>query len=87
MEFEFDPSKSKANKNKHGIDFVEVQSLWLDPMLLEIAARTSDGPRFLVVGKLGGRYWSAVVTHRGGRVRIISARRSRSEEVALYEGK
>jgi uncharacterized DUF497 family protein len=29
---------------------------------------------------------SAVITHRSANIRIISVRRSRSEEVALYEG-
>ena len=84
--FEFDEHKSRANLRKHGIDFVQAQQLWEDPYLIEIPAKTQDEPRFLVVGRLGGKYWSAVVTHRGERVRIISVRRSRAEEVALYEG-
>jgi uncharacterized DUF497 family protein len=33
-----------------------------------------------------GKHWSVVVTYREQRARIISARRSRKEEVALYEG-
>ena len=86
MEFEFDPVKSASNKEKHGIDFVEAQLLWLDSMLLEIPARTSDEPRFIIVGRIGDRYWSGVVTYREGRIRIISVRRSRKEEVEIYEG-
>ena len=86
MEFEFDPKKSMANQEKHGIDFVEAQQLWLDDMLLEIPARTSDEPRFVIIGKIGESHWSAVVTYRQGRVRIISVRRSRKEEVGIYEG-
>ena len=85
MEFEFDPKKSNANKEKHGIDFVEAQLLWLDDMLLEIPARTSDEPRFVVIGRIGERHWSAVVTYRQDRIRIISVRRSRKEEVGIYE--
>ena len=86
MEFEFDVVKSRANKAKHGIDFIEVQALWLDEMLVEIPARPRDEPRFLVVGLIAGTFWSAVITHRDERVRLISARRSRPEEVAIYEG-
>lgn len=86
MEFEFDPAKSQANKDKHGIDFVEAQLLWLDDMLLEILARTSDEPRYVIIGRIGDKHWSAVVTYREGRTRIISVRRSRKEEVGLYEG-
>ena len=86
MEFEFDPEKSQANKAKHGIDFVEAQLLWLDDMLLEIPARTPDEPRFLIIGTIGNTHWSAVVTYRQNRIRIISVRRSRKEEVEIYEG-
>jgi uncharacterized DUF497 family protein len=42
VEFEFDPEKSSANKAKHGIDFVEAQTLWLDEALIEAPARTDD---------------------------------------------
>ena len=85
MEFEFDPAKSASNLEKHGIDFTAVQALWDDPMRVEIPARTVDEPRWLVIAQIAGRHWSAVVTYREQRVRIISARRSRKEETALYE--
>ena len=86
MEFEFDPAKSASNLEKHGIDFTAAQALWQDVMRVEIPARTVDEARWLVIGQIGGKHWSVVVTYRGQRVRIISARRSRKEEVALYEG-
>ncbi len=86
MEFEFDPEKSIGNKAKHGIDFQEAQSLWKDLDLLEIPVKTSDEERFLVVGIMDGKHWSGVITHRSGKIRIISVRRSRKEEVKLYEG-
>jgi uncharacterized protein len=85
MEFEFDKRKSESNKKKHGIDFSEAQGLWDDPDLLEIPARTTDEPRFLIVGRINKTYWSAIVTPRSERMRIISVRRSRKEEVDLYE--
>ncbi|WP_018871651.1 BrnT family toxin [Thioalkalivibrio sp. ALJ16] len=83
--FEFDERKSRSNLEKHGIDFVTAQALWRDPDLLEIPGRTEDEPRFLVIGRIERRHWTAVVTHRKAFVRIISVRRSRKEEVALYE--
>jgi uncharacterized protein len=85
VEFEFDPKKSSANKAKHGIDFVEAQALWLDDALIEAPARTVDEPRFLVVGRIGVRHWSAVCARRGERTRIVSVRRSRGEEIEAYE--
>jgi len=84
--FEFDLAKSDSNLIKHGIDFVEAQALWDDPMLLEIPAKTEDEPRFLVIGLIEGKHWSAVITYRGVNIRLISVRRARAEEVALYEG-
>jgi uncharacterized protein len=86
VEFEFDPAKSASNLEKHGIDFTEIQALWDDPVRAEIPARTADEPRWLVIGKIADRHWSAVITYREERVRIISARRARKEERALYEG-
>ncbi len=86
MRFEFDEAKSRVNKTKHGIDFIEAQELWLDDLLLEIPARTQDEPRFVVIGKIGEKHWSAVITYRGDAIRLISVRRARDEEVALYEG-
>jgi hypothetical protein len=86
FEFEFDESKSRANFDKHGIDFIEAQQLWNDPNLIEIPAMTEDEPRFLVIGSIAERHWSAVITYRGESIRIISVRRSRKEEVMTYEG-
>ena len=83
--FEFDESKSQANLSKHGINFIDAQLLWDDPRLLEIPAKTEDEPRFLVIGLINEKYWSAVLTYRGENIRLISVRRSRTEEVTLYE--
>jgi uncharacterized DUF497 family protein len=85
MFFEYDPNKSLSNRGKHGIDFDEAQALWKDTDRLEIPARTTDEPRYLVIGKIGNKLWSAVITYRGENIRIISARRSRDEEIELYE--
>ena len=85
MDFEFDPHKSQSNREKHGIDFDDAQELWLDEDLLEIPARTTDEPRWLVIGKIKEKHWSAVITYRNEIARIISVRRSHDEEVELYE--
>jgi uncharacterized DUF497 family protein len=86
VKFEFEPEKSDKNKKKHGIDFYEAQGLWDDTDLIEIPAKTQDEPRFLVIGKIAGKHWSGIINYRGDNVRIISVRRSRKEEVDLYEG-
>ncbi len=84
-DFEYDEQKSASNLAKHGIDFVDAQALWHDPDLLEIPARIEDEPRYLVIGSIGSKHWSAVITYRAGAIRIISVRRSRDEEIELYE--
>jgi uncharacterized DUF497 family protein len=85
ISFEFDEKKSKANRSKHGIDFVDAQLLWLDPNLLEVPAKTEDEPRFLMIGIIDRKHWSAVITYRNEAIHLISVRRSRGEEVKLYE--
>jgi len=87
LEFEFDVFKSAANKAKHGIDFVEAQALWLDEELVGVPARTGHEDRLIVIGMIAGRHWAAIVTIREQRIRLISARRARSEEVAIYESR
>jgi len=85
MEFEYDKEKSQKNKEKHGIDFIEAQVLWEDGERVEIPARTEDEERTLVIGRIGGKHWSAVITYRNEKTRIISVRRSRLEETHIYE--
>ncbi len=83
--FEFDPSKSESNLEKHGIDFVGAQAIWRDSDFIEVQAKSGDEPRSLVLGMIGGKHWSAIITYRSEVIRIISVRRSLESEVALYE--
>lgn len=83
--FEFDESKSLANLEKHGIDFLAAQELWDDPDALEVKAKSDDEMRFIVIGRIHDKHWSAVITYRDENIRLISVRRSRKQEVLLYE--
>jgi len=87
MEFDFDPNKSNSNRIKHGIDFNEAQQLWNDIDMVEIPAKTSDEQRHLAIGRISDKYWTAVITYRKGKIRIVSVRRSRNEEADIYESK
>jgi len=87
VEFEFDPKKSRANKEKHGIDFVEAQLLWLDAMLLEIPARTSDEPRYVIIGRIGEKHWSATVAFGSFRSGGLARRRLFSMKVSDFDKK
>lgn len=85
MEFEFDADKSAANKGKHGIDFVEAQALWRDEWLYSHPVAASDEIRYVVTGRIGQKLWTAIITMRSGRIRIISVRRARKDESRSYE--
>ncbi len=87
MAFEFDDNKSKDNKVKHGIDFIEAQQLWDDEIRLVIPAKKMDEPRFLLIGKINHQLWSAIYTLRNNNIRLISVRRSRKEERTFYESR
>ena len=85
MEFEFDPQKSASNKRKHDIDFLEAQALWDDPERLEIPAKTVGEQRYMLIGKIEKKHWSATFAIRDGKTRIISVRRARIKEIEAYE--
>lgn len=85
MEFEYDPEKSAKNLAKHGIDFEQAQELWNDPDLFSVKAIFPDEERWLSIGVMRGKHWTAVWTPRGEKTRIISVRRARDKEVQLYE--
>ena len=82
---EYDLHKSKHNKEKHGIDFEEAKELFFDPDLIELPAKNINEPRYLMIGRIKNKYWSAIITNRGRNMRLISVRRSRPEEVDFYE--
>lgn len=87
MVFEFDEDKSHANRQKHGIDFVEAQRLWSDEDLIVAAARSDDELRYLAVGLIDDLHWAAVYTVRRNVIRIISVRRARRQERIDYESR
>lgn len=84
MEFEYDPAKSEANKEKHGIDFERANELWCDANRVEFVARFSDEPRLGLIAGLDDKLWTTIYTVRGDRARIISVRRARENEEAFY---
>lgn len=84
MEFEWDPEKDAANRDKHGIGFEAVHRLWADPNLVVADALYPREERWLATGVIAGKYWTAVFTERGTIVRIISLRRARKREIAEH---
>ena len=87
MVFEYDPNKSETNQQKHGIDFIEAQKLWQDEKMLQVSLDFPEKVRYICVGKIGSKHYSAFITYRGRNVRIISVRRSRKKEIFNYENR
>jgi uncharacterized DUF497 family protein len=83
--FEYNATKSMANLVKHGINFKDAQALWEDSALQVTRSETSDEPRWIAIGRIGEKHWSAIFTFRDEKIRLISVRRSRQKEIALYE--
>ena len=85
MEFEYDSAKSISNNRKRGIDFLQAQALWLDPDLFIFPSRFPEEPRYLAIGRIEERFYTAIFTERNDRIRLISVRHARDEEEELYE--
>ena len=82
---EFDGNKSESNMQKHGIDFETAKMLWKDPNRVEIPSRWLDESRYILIARLENNLWSAVYTIRENRIRLISVRKSRTNEKEIYD--
>ncbi|MHB8881038.1 MAG: BrnT family toxin [Thermodesulfovibrionales bacterium] len=81
-----DARKSVANSSKHGIDFETAKALWFDENRIEIEAPHPVEERRILIARFQGKFWTAVYTMRDeSNIRLISVRRSRDKEVAVYE--
>jgi uncharacterized protein len=85
MRFEWDERKRRSNLDKHGLDFIDVESIFDRPHVLVPAVYSGGEERFLVIGRLEGRYVTVVFTFRSESVRVISFRRARHEERQKYQ--
>ena len=85
MNYEYDGTKSSSNKQKYGIDFEEAKLLWNDDRMVEILTTYEDEERFINIGKINTKFYTVVTTLRRDKIKIISARRARKKEIAIYE--
>ncbi|OQX58297.1 MAG: toxin [Helicobacteraceae bacterium 4484_230] len=86
MKFEYDENKSKINKEKHGIDFVEAQNLWQNENALIIPANIVDDEiRYALISLFKDKCYVAIYTLREDVYRIISVRRCRKNEEKSYD--
>ncbi|MGX2974790.1 BrnT family toxin [Ursidibacter arcticus] len=83
--FEYDPNKSLSNLAKHGIDFEQAKQLWKDETRILLTVKLEPEIRYLIIGKIAQKHWTAIYTMRNGCIRIISVRRARKQERNYYE--
>ena len=84
MLFDYDPVNSARNRAKHGIDFEQAKRLWSGKVVTVPSLGEYGEVRYVALGVIDGKHWTAVFTRRGERIRIISVRRSRKKEVEVY---
>jgi uncharacterized DUF497 family protein len=88
VRFEWDERKRKANLAKHGIDFAALAQMFQGDLLEYVDRRRDHGERRIkAIGEAGGLTVSVVYTWRGGRRRLISARKARADERKEYQAK
>jgi uncharacterized protein len=87
VEFEWDSEKNDRCFTERGFDFAYAIRAFADPERdVIVDDRWQYGEtRFLLRGRVDGRLFVVVFTHRGKRTRIISARKANSREVADHE--
>jgi uncharacterized DUF497 family protein len=89
--FEWDDEKDFINEFKHGLSFVEILTLFVDPYLLEFYDENHSSfneHRFIGIGVMYGTLMiTACYTERKSRIRIISTRESTKNEEVLYAEK
>jgi len=73
--FEFDPEKSRVNKERHGIDFIEAQELWNVPHIILPAKTIGSEERFIILGQLRRKIYMAVFVKRDEAIRLITCHR------------
>jgi uncharacterized DUF497 family protein len=83
-DFDWDPAKSASNEAKHGLSLAAASALWAGPVVV-LPSKHPGELRHLAIGLIEGRHWTVVYSPRDDGLRLISARRSRDNEKALFK--
>ena len=73
--FEWDETKNKSNREKHGVSFQQAKKAFFDPqrVIVEDADHSSNEERYFCVGEVDGAIMTVRFTHRDDSIRIIGA--------------
>lgn len=83
--FEYDATKSRTNKEQHGINFAEAQDLWESAHVIIPAKNVVGESRYAILGKINGKIYVAIFARRGDTIRLISCHRADKRWVKIYE--
>ncbi len=92
IEFEWDSTKAKSNKRKHGVSFEEAQTVFYDEYAIQFYDDDSSSleeDRFLMLGRSNNSRLLLVCHCERGEgeiIRIISARQATRNESKYYKG-
>jgi uncharacterized DUF497 family protein len=73
--FEWDERKDRANREKHGVSFLEAQRAFLDPdrVIAEDLSHGGSERRYFCIGRAGNGILTVRFTWRAGHIRIFGA--------------
>ena len=88
MNFDWDESKNRINRDKHGVSFEDAQEAFFDPhrLIRADAQHSETEPRFFCYGMVADRILTVRFTLRDGTIRIFGAAYWR-KGVAEYENR
>lgn len=84
VEFEWDENKREATLQKHGIDFKDAVRVFGGKPLVFGSSRDGE-VRFIAIGPVNEVCIAVVFTMRAGVIRIVTARRARTNERQAYD--
>ncbi len=84
MRFEWEAAKEDANIAKHNIGFDAASDLFDGRDVIETQRAHPDEERWQRTGIVDERFMTVIWTRRGDAIRIISARRARTNEKRDY---
>jgi len=86
LEFLFDRSKDRINRNKHGIGLSRAADFDFDAAIFVVDDRNDYGEvRIKAIGFLDARLYALVFTQEGENIRAISLRKASKDEESNYE--
>jgi hypothetical protein len=89
VRFDWDPSKARENRKKHGVTFEEAATCFDDPQGVYLRHEAPGYEDRLILVALSAARRVLFVVHAEvarDRIRIVSARKASRAQIRLYEG-